>query len=430
MEEPSHGTHPAPRGDPRRPGIPRRIRRRPRESARADGSPARGDAPAPPPRPPRRRRARPDRATPSRARRTPRLWTRRSAGVPRTARGSPRTGRRLRRRRRRDGAADGSDAGRAQERDRGCGGRRGTVGERVARAGGPFGVEPWPRPSPRRREPDLGLRPQLSRKGTTMRQVYDTPGGLEVALQLGAADIRVDVRDTATTTVEIDGYDAETPPTVRCEPAPGGGYRLTIEHRVKRKWFANGRELEIRLVVPPDTTIDGSGGATDLNANGTLAALSFRTGSGDLHFDDVHGDVHLTCASGDIEGRSVGGHLGFKGASGDIDVGTVGGGATVRSASGDIRIGRLDGPTIITVGSGDVTLRQVGAGSVNVRAISGDVEVGVRTGLGVWLDVSSTSGDVRSGLDAERNGGADAADLELTLNTVAGDIRVDRAGTR
>ncbi len=263
-----------------------------------------------------------------------------------------------------------------------------------------------------------------------MRQVYDTPGALEVALQLGAADIRVDVRDTATTTVEIDGYDAETPPTVRCEPAPGGGYRLTIEHRVKRKWFANGRELEVRLVVPPDTTIDGSGGATDLNANGTLAALSFRTGSGDLHFDDVHGDVHLTCASGDIEGRSVGGHLGFKGASGDIDVGTVGGGATVRSASGDIRIGRLDGPTIITVGSGDVTLRQVGAGSVNVRAISGDVEVGVRTGLGVWLDVSSTSGDVRSGLDAERNGGADAADLELTLNTVAGDIRVDRAGTR
>ncbi|MFL5790049.1 MAG: DUF4097 family beta strand repeat-containing protein [Actinomycetota bacterium] len=261
-----------------------------------------------------------------------------------------------------------------------------------------------------------------------MRQVYDTPGGLEVDIQLGAGDIEVDVRDAASTTVEIDGYDNETPPTVRCDPAPGGGYRLTIEHRVKRKWFAIGGGLNIRLVVPPGTTVDGASGAADLNAHGTLAALTFRTGSGDLRFDDIDGDVQLTCASGDIEGRSVGGHLGFKGASGDIDVGTVTRGATIRSASGDIRIGRLDGPTIITVGSGDVTLRQIGPGSVNVRAISGDVEVAVRSGLGVWLDVSSTSGDVRSNLDPDRDGSGETADLELTLNTVAGDITVDRAG--
>ena len=110
-------------------------------------------------------------------------------------------------------------------------------------------------------------------------------------------------------------------------------------------------------------------------------------------------------------------------------MGTVGAGATVRSASGDIRIGKLDGSTIITVGSGDVALHQVGPGSVNVRAISGDVEVGVRGGLGVWLDVSSTSGEVRSDLEGQA-GGDGAPDLELTLSTVAGDISIDRAGTR
>ncbi|HEX3300366.1 MAG TPA: DUF4097 family beta strand repeat-containing protein [Actinomycetota bacterium] len=263
-----------------------------------------------------------------------------------------------------------------------------------------------------------------------MRQTYDTPGGLEVVMQFGAGDIDVEVRDTTSTTVEIEGYDDESPPEVRCEPASGGGYRLSIDHRVKRKWFANGRALAVRLVVPAGTTIDGSGGAADLNASGTLAALTFKTGSGDLRFDDVDGDVQLTCASGDIEGHSVGGHLGFKGASGDIDVGAVAAGATVRSASGDIRIGRLDGSTVITVGSGDVALRQVGPGAVNVRAISGDVEVGVRSGLGVWLDVSSTSGDVHSGLEAERNGAGAAADLELVVNTVAGDITIERAGGR
>ena len=260
-----------------------------------------------------------------------------------------------------------------------------------------------------------------------MRQVYDTPDGLEVAVHVGAGEIEVEVRDTATTTVEIDGYDAEAPPTVRCEPSPDGGHRLTIEYRNKKKWFAIGRGVVIRLVVPPATRIEGSSGAADLDANGTLGSLSFKTGSGDLRFENVDGDVDLTCASGDIEGRSVGGHLGFKGASGDIDVGTVRAGATVRSASGDIRIGRVDGPTIITVGSGDVKLHQVGPGSVNVRAISGDVEIGVRGGLGVWLDVSSTSGDVHSGLAGDVGDGDAVPDLELTLNTVAGDITIDRA---
>jgi DUF4097 and DUF4098 domain-containing protein YvlB len=260
-----------------------------------------------------------------------------------------------------------------------------------------------------------------------MRQVYDTPDGLEVAVHVGTGDIDIDVRDTATTTVEIEGYDADAPPTVRCDPAPGGGHRLTIEYRTKKKWFAVGRGLDVHLVVPTATTVEGSSGAADLDAKGSLGALSFKTGSGDLRFEDVSGDVDLTCASGDIEGRSVGGHLGFKGASGDIDVATVGAGATVRSASGDIRIGRLDGSTIITVGSGDVTLRHVGPGSVNVRAISGDVEVGVQAGLGVWLDVSSTSGDVHSALESGGAGGGDAPDLELTLNTVAGDITIDRA---
>ena len=113
-----------------------------------------------------------------------------------------------------------------------------------------------------------------------MRQVYDTPDGLEVVLQLSTSDIEVEVRDTTTTTVEIDGYDRETPPSVRCDRVSGGGHRLTIEHKVKRKWFAIGRGLDIRLVIPPATMIDGSSGAADLDANGTLGALSFKTGSG------------------------------------------------------------------------------------------------------------------------------------------------------
>jgi DUF4097 and DUF4098 domain-containing protein YvlB len=268
-----------------------------------------------------------------------------------------------------------------------------------------------------------------------MREIFDTPGPVTVDLQIASGDIEVIVEDGPTTTVEITGYEKDEVPQVACDPMPGGGYRVSIEHKPKKFWgfrITFGGGLEIHLTVPPGTTIDGSSGAGELEANGTLAALSFRSGSGDLTFHDVTGDVQLSSASGDVEGRSVGGHLAFKGASGDIEVGAVAGGATVRSASGDIGIGRLDGTALITVGSGDVELRQVGPGSVNARAISGDVHVGVREGLGVWLDVSSTSGDVRSTLDAGRRNDADddRPQLELTLNTVSGDIDVTRVPTK
>lgn len=262
-----------------------------------------------------------------------------------------------------------------------------------------------------------------------MRKTFDTPGPVTVAIDIASGDIEVAVVDAPQTEVEVTGYDKDEVPRVVCDPMPDGSYRVSVEHKPKKFWgirITLGGGLSIRLTVPVGTTIDGSSGAADVEATGTLAALAFRSGSGDLHFDDVTGDVQLACASGDIEGRSVGGHLGFKGASGDIEVGSVANGATIRSASGDINLGRLDGTSLITVGSGDIELRQVGPGSVDARAISGDMHVGVRQGLGVWLDVSSRSGDVRSTLDATRREDADPElpQLELTLNTVSGDIDV------
>jgi DUF4097 and DUF4098 domain-containing protein YvlB len=265
-----------------------------------------------------------------------------------------------------------------------------------------------------------------------MQQTYDTPGQVTVVLQLGIGDIDVRTADTTQTSIEITNYDKTTPPHVSCDAAPDGGYRVTIEHRAKRTWgFSFGRGLAIELVVPTGTRISGSSGSAELEIRGTLGSLDFRTGAGDISFDEITGDVQISCASGDVDGRSIGGHLAFKGASGDIDVGSVGGGALVRSASGDIQIDHLEGPTTITVGSGDIDLRQVGAGSVNVRAIAGDVHVGVREGMGVWLDISSTGGDVHSGLDAAaRDEHADEPQLELTVNTVSGDIDVSRVAAR
>ena len=180
--------------------------------------------------------------------------------------------------------------------------------------------------------------------------------------------------------------------------------------------------------MPIGTRIDGATGSAELEVRGALGSLAFRTGSGDVAFDEISGDVQIVCASGDVSGDAIGGHLSYKGASGDLDIGSI-----ARRRADPQRVGRpldrrLDGTTTITIGSGDIELREVGAGSVKVRAISGDVQIGVREGMGIWMDVSSTRGDVHSGLDAApRSEPTDAGpQLELIVNTVSGDVDISR----
>ena len=264
-----------------------------------------------------------------------------------------------------------------------------------------------------------------------MQQTYDTPGAVTVALEIANGDVTINATDTERTSIEITGYDKSTPPRVSCESV-ADGYRVTIEHRSKRGWgFSFARTVSFELTVPIGTRIDGATGSAELEVRGTLGSLAFRTGSGEVAFHEVSGDVEIVCASGDVSGDTIGGHLSYKGASGDLDIGSIAGGALVRSASGDLSIRRLDGSSTITVGSGDIELREVGAGSVKVRAISGDVEIGVREGMGIWMDVSSTSGDVHSGLDPVPRGEASDGDpqLELTVNTVSGDVDINRVAT-
>ncbi|MBO0833392.1 MAG: hypothetical protein J2P29_15630, partial [Actinobacteria bacterium] len=63
----------------------------------------------------------------------------------------------------------------------------------------------------------------------------------------------------------------------------------------------------------------------------------------------------------------------------------------------------------------------------------GDVNVAVVPGIGVYLDLSSTSGSVRSDLDeVDANETADAATVTVRARTFSGDVRVtkSRSGRR
>ena len=80
--------------------------------------------------------------------------------------------------------------------------------------------------------------------------------------------------------------------------------------------------------------------------------------------------------------------------------------------------------------SGDVRLDGIASGLVELNSATGDIRVSVVPGIGVYLDLSSLSGSVRSYLDEVNNpdGDADTA-VEIRARTMSGDIRIMKART-
>ena len=65
------------------------------------------------------------------------------------------------------------------------------------------------------------------------------------------------------------------------------------------------------------------------------------------------------------------------------------------------------------------------AGGVSMNSASGDIQVGVAAGAGVYLDLSSLTGAISSELD-ETDGGDDVR-LQVSSRSVTGGIRITRA---
>jgi hypothetical protein len=261
-------------------------------------------------------------------------------------------------------------------------------------------------------------------------QTFSTPDGLALEVEIPSGMIEVQASVTTTTELEIDWDRDPQDIIVRFDPLPGRGHRLHVEYRGRKFGLFGGREINVVVRVPHDTTVEASSGSADLSVRGRVESITYRTGSGDLSFQDVVRDVTAKLASGDVQGESVGGDLTMHGASGDVRVSHVGGALTGRSASGDIRADAVDANVQVSTVSGDVALGSLVSGEASIHAVSGDVEVGVAAGTRVFLDLTATSGDASSDLPMQGDQGQDVPDLTLRVATMSGDIQVRRAPAR
>jgi DUF4097 and DUF4098 domain-containing protein YvlB len=108
--------------------------------------------------------------------------------------------------------------------------------------------------------------------------------------------------------------------------------------------------------------------------------------------------------------------------SGDVQIGASHAETVVKTGSGDLRVGEAHHDVSLATGSGDFVIDHVHRGRLSAKGASGDVRVGIPSGLPVWTDLTTLSGSIRSSLEGAGQPAEGQDHVELRAKTVSGDI--------
>ncbi len=189
--------------------------------------------------------------------------------------------------------------------------------------------------------------------------------------------------------------------------------------------------LDLTIKAPEGSSCAARTASADLSCVGDLSALSMQTSSGDTTAASVSGDVRVQSASGDVLLDRTGGDMAIRTASGDVHASRVGGTAQISTASGDVALGYCASSVTAQTASGDIRLGAVATGQIELRSASGDMQVAVVPGIGVYLDLASTSGSIHSELDPSDSEDGDpdesSVPVQISCRALSGDIRITKA---
>ena len=263
--------------------------------------------------------------------------------------------------------------------------------------------------------------------------VFETPGDVLLRVSLEAGSVAVSTADIARVEVDVkplrdNQASREAAEETLVELVDHGGRYEVVVAAPKRSLvfgFGHGASIGVRITCPARSRLETHTASADVRTVGRIGEVDATTASGDLGLGIVDGNLSVASASGDVSVDEVGGAGKVKSASGDIIVRLARGALSVSAASGDVHVDRALASVSIANASGDIEVGAVEADKIRLQSVSGDVRVGVREGLRVWIDASSVSGTISSDLPAEDGApvGGSAA-LEIHARTVSGDVGI------
>jgi len=278
-------------------------------------------------------------------------------------------------------------------------------------------------------------------------ETFSTPGPVRLDLEMPAGEIEIATANTDETHVELEATSSneqvqEMVAAARIESTRRGDvFQVTVEVRTRHGvWisFSGGPdirlgtpEMRLRISCPSGAELDVKTKSADLEAHGEYGDVDVKTASGDLSIESAR-NTNVKTASGDVHFETVSGILDVKTVSGDVHVASVAGNANFQVVSGDVFVHDAGGSISGTSVSGDQRYEAVVNGRVELRAVSGDLGIGVRRGSRVFIDANTVSGSTSSEFEladapAQPAPAEDAPLVEVFAKTVSGDVRLERA---
>jgi len=258
---------------------------------------------------------------------------------------------------------------------------------------------------------------------------------VDLYVENGSGSVTITADDTTETTVEVTGRHADE--TIVSQD---GRQISVIAPKMRSGLLGGDTKLDMTITVPVDSTFSAKTGNADVDAGGSYRGAQVKTGSGEVTIEIVDGPAVVETGSGDIRVETADRDLRIKSGSGDVRVEFAGATAVISTGSGDVELGSVNGRAVVKTGSGDLTvtesrddvamstgsgdfvIRNAHRGRITAKGASGDVHVGVPAGVPVWTDLSTVSGDIRSGLEGVGEPEEGADHVELRAKTVSGDI--------
>jgi DUF4097 and DUF4098 domain-containing protein YvlB len=215
--------------------------------------------------------------------------------------------------------------------------------------------------------------------------------------------------------VDVAGRGAET---VRVEQE--GGAIVVSEDR---SGWISGRSVRLHATIPVGTAVELAGGSIDLHLDVEVGELVVKTASGDVGFLTAH-SLDVKTASGHVRGDRIIEDARIRSASGDAYIDSVDGSLSASLVSGDVRVGTVTGDLRVNSASGDVDVEHFLGSEVGLKSVSGELSIGLPTGIRLDANVTTLSGEVHlPGHRAEGSAG-ERRKVRLDAKTVSGDIRI------
>jgi hypothetical protein len=275
---------------------------------------------------------------------------------------------------------------------------------------------------------------------------FDTPAPISVTATVEAGSLQLTATDRLDTVVEVRPRDPKRDLDVRAadqtEVRLSGG-ALTVR-TPKSGLFGRSGVVDVAVELPTGSHVDATGSWTQVLGEGRLGEVRVKTSAGDVRMDAtgplkltashgsitvdrVDGSAEITTSSGSIRAGFLDGAAVLKNSHGSTTVDAVTGELRVSGANGDIDVRRAENSVTATTAHGTLRVSEVVRGSVQLETSYGAIDIAVREGTAAWLDVSSSSGQVRNTLTASDAPGDPEESVRIHARTRYGNIDIRRA---